>query len=73
MNRQIKNKARQIADALDKAGRLWAMLDDAERSAVSDRVYADPDGLPVMCEVSALADAFRRSSVGGLVTERAGA
>jgi hypothetical protein len=66
MSRKIKNKARQIADVLDKAGRLWALLDDAERSALSDRVYRDPEGLPVMFEVDCLADAFRRASVGGL-------
>jgi hypothetical protein len=55
---------------LDKAGNLWAMLTDDERAQMSETVYADPEGLPVMVEVGSLAEAFRRASVGGLAIER---
>lgn len=69
MKRKLRTKSRQIAAALNKAGSLWASLDDAERSELSDVVYQDPDGLPIMAEVGLLAEVFARASM-KLVKER---
>lgn len=65
MNRKLKSKAGRIAKALIRATDIWASLSEDERGQLCEVVYADPEGLPVLMEVSQLADAFALAAITG--------